>query len=298
MDDILKIESISEYNKLRGLETFHPLVTVFDFAEVGAMPSLAFNLNLFAVYLNDLKCGILKYGRNHYDYQEGTLIFVAPRQVMRVKHRLKEFTPQGWGLLFDAELLKGTSLAQRIKDYTFFSYDVNEALHLSDAEREIVLDCFTKIQNELRHAVDKHSKMLIASNIELLLNYCIRFYDRQFITRENENRGILEKFERLLYEYFLSDKPKTIGLPSVAYCAEKFHLSASYFGDLIKKETGKTAKEYIQGKIIEIAKHKIFDEHKTVNEIAEELGFKYPQHFTRFFKQQVGHTPIEYRRMN
>jgi len=160
------------------------------------------------------------------------------------------------------------------------------------------MDCFSKIEYELNQNIDKHSKKLIASNIELLLNYCDRFYDRQFITRDNANKGILEKFEELLNDYFSSDKPQKLGLPSVAFFANELHLSANYFGDLIKKETGKSAKEYIQDKIIDIAKNKTFVNGKTVNEIAYELGFKYPQHFTRLFKNVTGYTPNEYRSLN
>jgi AraC-like DNA-binding protein len=169
---------------------------------------------------------------------------------------------------------------------------------LSERERQIVLDCFSKIEFELHQNIDKHSKKLIASNIELFLNYCERFYDRQFITRDNANKGILEKFEEQLNGYFSSDKPQKFGLPSVAYFADELHLSANYFGDLIKKETGRTAKEYIQDKTIDVAKTKTFDANKTVNEIAYELGFKYPQHFTRMFKQRVGVTPNEYKNLN
>jgi AraC-like DNA-binding protein len=175
---------------------------------------------------------------------------------------------------------------------------VNEALHLSEKERQIVLDCFGKIQYELEQSIDKHSKTLIASNIELFLNYCTRFYDRQFITRDNAHKGILERFENLLNEYYLSDKPLNIGLPSVAYCADELSLSPNYFGDLIKKETGKSAQEYIQSKIIDIAKEQIFDINKSVSEVAYNLGFKYPQHFTRLFKQKIGVSPNEYRNLN
>jgi AraC-like DNA-binding protein len=171
-------------------------------------------------------------------------------------------------------------------------------LHLSEKEKQIVLDCFAKIQYEMEQSIDKHSKTLITSNIELFLNYCIRFYDRQFITRDNENRGILERFESLLQDYFSSEKPTDIGLPSVGYCADELNLSHNYFGDLIKKETGKTAQEYIQTKVIDIAKERIFDWDKSISEIAYELGFKYPQHFTRFFKQKTGLSPVEYRSLN
>jgi len=157
------------------------------------------------------------------------------------------------------------------------------------------LECFNKIEYELQHAIDKHSKKLIVSNIELFLNYCVRFYDRQFITRDNDNRGVLEKFERLLNEYFQSEKPRTIGIPTVSYCADQVHLSPNYFGDLIKKETGRTAQEYIQLKIVCVAKEKMMDQTKPVSVIAYELGFKYPQHFTRFFKQKVGYAPNHYK---
>jgi AraC family transcriptional activator of pobA len=201
-------------------------------------------------------------------------------------------------LVFHPDFIHGTTLGRHINDYTFFSYSVNEALHLSERERQIILDCFSKIRYELEHGVDKHSKKLIVTNIELFLNYCVRFYDRQFITRENSVKGILERFEILLNEFFLSDKPQTVGLPSVAYCANELNLSPNYFGDLIKKETGKSAHEFIQLKLIDAAKEKIFDLNKSFSVIAYELGFKYPQHFTRVFKQYVGMTPLEYRASN
>jgi AraC-like DNA-binding protein len=217
---------------------------------------------------------------------------------MEIENDGKVYQPKGHALVFHADLLRGTSLAKSINDYNFFSYNANEALHLSERERQIVLDCFSKIDFELHQNIDKHSKKLIATNIELFLNYCERFYDRQFITRDNANKGILEKFEELLNGYFSSDKPQKYGLPSVAYFADELLLSANYFGDLIKKETGKSAKEYIQDKTIVVAKTKTFDSSKTVNEIAYELGFKYPQHFSRLFKQRVGITPNEYRLLN
>lgn len=298
MEEIVKIESITEYNNMRGVATLHPLITVLDLSKAQPMPAKTFNFGVYAVYLKELNCGDLKYGRSHYDYQDGTLVFIAPGQVMGVMPKVKTFEPKGWALLFHPELIRGTTLGKHIHDYSFFSYDVNEALHLSDKERQIVLDCFSKIQYELEHAIDKHSKKLIASNIELFLNYCLRFYDRQFITRDNAHRGILERFETLLNDYFLSDKPGTEGLPSVAWCAGELNLSANYFGDLIKKEAGKSAQEYIQSKVIDVAKERIFDADKSISQLAYELGFKYPQHFTRLFKQRVGHTPVQYRSLN
>ncbi len=298
MDEIVKLESVAAYNKMRGVETMHPLVTVIDLSKAKPMPAQTFNFGLYAIYLKELKCGELKYGRNHYDYQEGTLVFIAPGQVLGVQPNVKTFEPKGWALLFHPELIKATPLGKHIQEYSFFSYDVNEALHLSEKERQIVLDCFSKIEYELQRSIDKHSKTLIASNIELFLNYCTRFYDRQFITRDNANNGILERFEELLNGYFSSDKPQNIGLPSVAYCADALHLSANYFGDLIKKETGKSPQEYIQNKVIDIAKERIFDIDKSLGQVAYELGFKYPQHFTRLFKQKVGVSPNVYRVMN
>jgi AraC-like DNA-binding protein len=300
MERIFRFDTVTEYNALNNQETLHPLVSVIDFSKAnprswGGEKNVRINYGMYCVFLKDVKCGDLKYGRNYYDYQEGTLVFVAPGQVMEIENDGKVYQPKGYALVFHPDLICGTSLGKSINDYNFFSYNANEALHLSERERQIVMDLFSKIDFELHQNIDKHSKKLIASNIELFLNYCDRFYDRQFITRDNINNGILEKFEELLNSYFSSDKPQNLGLPSVAYFAEELHLSANYFGDLIKKETGKTAKDYIQNKIIDIAKNKTFDSNKSVNEIAYELGFKYPQHFTRLFKQRVGFTPNEYK---
>jgi AraC-like DNA-binding protein len=298
MEEIVKIETVSQYNTMRGATTLHPLITVLDLSKAKPMPARTFNFALYAIFLKELNCGELKYGRNNYDYQEGTLVFISPGQVLGIQPGVKTFAPKGWAILFHPDLIKGTHLGKHIQDYSFFSYDVNEALHLSEKERLIILDCFNKIQYELEQSIDKHSKNLITSNIELFLNYCIRFYDRQFITRDNTHKGILEKFEKCLNNYFSSDKPQKAGLPSVTYCADTLNLSANYFGDLIKKETGKSAQEYIQAKVIDVAKQRIFDVDKSISEVAYELGFKYPQHFTRLFKQKVGVSPNEYRHLN
>lgn len=252
----------------------------------------------YTIFLKEVKCGDMTYGKNTYDYQEGTLVFLAPGQTAGVNSNGETYQPKGYALLFHADLIHGTSLGRHMQDYSFFGYQSNEALHISERERKIVFDCFTKIEYELQQSIDKHSKKLIVSNIEMLLNYCVRFYDRQFITRDNLLKGILERFDNLLTEYFQSDKLQTIGLPSVTHCASELNLSSNYFGDLIKKETGKTAQEYIQLKVIDLAKEKIFDHNKSVSQIAYELGFKYPQHFTRLFKQKVGYTPNEYRALN
>jgi AraC-like DNA-binding protein len=298
MDTTRRFETVSEYNAFNNNETLHPLASVVDLSKASPRSGSKMYFGFYTIFLKDVKCGDMVYGRATYDYQEGTLVFLAPGQVAGINSKGEIYQPKGYALIFHADLLHGTLLGRHINDYSFFSYETREALHVSERERQIVLDCFSKISYELEHAIDKHSKKLIASNIELFLDYCQRFYDRQFITRENVHKGIMEKFEHLLKDYFSSDKTQTIGVPSVAWCAGEVNLSSNYFGDLIKKETGKSAQEYIQTKIIDLAKEKLLDPNKSIAQIAVELGFKYPAHFTRFFKQKVGHTPNEYRALN
>jgi len=298
MDNFINFDTINQYSAFNNNETLHPLVNVVDLSKASPRTQGRYRFGFYTVFLKDIKCGDLRYGCNYYDYEEGTLIFVAPGQMLGGDNGGEQFQPKGKVLVFHPDLIRGTALGKHIHDYTFFSYDVHEALHLSEAERKVIFDCFGKIEFELQHAIDKHSKTLIVSNIELFLNYCNRFYDRQFITREIPHKGVLEHFEAMLNGYFQSEKPQTLGLPSVGYCADELNLSANYFGDLIKKETGKSAQEYIQAKLIDTAKEKIFDTTKSVSEVAYELGFKYPQHFTRLFKQRVGQTPLEYRMVN
>lgn len=298
MENMRRFETISDYNAFNNNETLHPLVSVVDLSKAGPRQGSRMYFGFYAVMLKDVKCGDLHYGRHTYDYQEGTLVFLAPGQIAGVNSNGETYQPKGYALIFHSDLIHGTSLGRHIQDYSFFGYQSNEALHLSERERKIVMDCFTKIQYELEQSIDKHSKRLIVSNISLFLDYCTRFYDRQFITRDMPHKGIIERFEALLNDYFQSGKPHELGLPSVAYFARELNLSASYFGDLVKKETGKTAQEYVQWKMIDVAKERIFDESKSVSQIAYELGFKYPQHFIRVFKQRVGQTPSEYRSLN
>ena len=298
MDTVVKYDNIFQYNESRGIETLHPLVSVIDFSKCGPAQYERQVYGFYTIFLKDVKCGDLRYGRNYYDYQEGTLVFLAPGQVIGYENNGQTYQPKGWALLFHPDLLRGTSLGRNISGYTFFTYEVSEALHLSEQERQIVLDCLQNILSELKHGIDNHSRTLIVSNIELLLNYSTRFYERQFITRNNVNRDVLAGFERLLNDYFTGDRPQRDGVPSVRWCAEQLHLSANYFGDLVKKETGKSAQEYIQLKVIDIAKERIFDTSRSISEIAYELGFRYPQHFTRLFKKVVGHSPNEYRTSN
>lgn len=294
MDEILNIETIDQYNKLYNQETLHPLVSVVDLSKSKERRYCRMNFGLYALFLKEVKCGDMRYGRNYYDYQEGTVVCIAPGQVVGFEDTGEVYQPKGRGLVFHPDLIRGRSLARDIKNYSFFSYESNEALHLSERERGIVLDCLNKILMELEHSIDKHSKRLIVTNIELLLDYCTRFYERQFITRESVNKDTLTRFENLINEYF-QNQVQTEGLPSVKYFADKICLSPNYFGDLIKKETGKSAQEYIQLKLIGVAKDKVLNPAKTISQIAYELGFQYPQHFVRVFKKRVGCTPSEYR---
>jgi AraC-like DNA-binding protein len=300
LEKIYRIESIPDFNKLNGVETFHPLVSIIDYSKIDVSFSehTHYYYEVYAVYLKEYICGELTYGRNKYDYQEGSLVFVSPGQVIKLKLDKSVTKRKGWALMFHPDLIHGTNLGKQINDYHFFSYDISEALHISERERKMVIESFDKISFEINHSIDKHSRKLIVNNIQLLLDYCIRFYDRQFITREQLNLGSLELFERELNAYFKSEKPRTIGLPAVSYFADIMQLSANYFGDLVKKETGKSAQEYIHLKIIDIAKDRILDTSKTVSEIAYELGFKYPQHFTRMFKKSIGISPSEFRNLN
>lgn len=301
MSAVKDLNCVNDYCELFGLSALHPLVSVIDLSE-GKWRKLghtdAVRYNFYAVFLKQGANCILKYGRKNYDYQDGTLVFVGPGQLVNVSQVDTSTPPAGYALLFHPDLLRGTNLGKSMSKYSFFSYELNEALHLSLRERQIVMDCFDKVRYELSQNIDKHSRTLLVSNIELFLNYCIRFYDRQFITRDIVHVGVVEAFEKAIETYLQSGKALEAGPPSVRYFADELSLSANYFGDLIKKETGKSAIEYIQDKIIALAKQRIFDPQSSISEIAYELGFKYPQHFTRFFKSKVGCSPSEYRRSN
>ena len=298
MSGILKINTVTEYNNMIGQETLHPLVSVIDFAKIKPFAFNKMQLNLYAIFLKDIKCGNITYGINTYDYEEGTLIFISPGQVYGIDSDGEEHQAAGHAIVFHPDLIHGTTLGKHIDEYSFFSYEVNEALHLSTRERSIIDECFINIGYELEHAIDRHSKTLIVSYLELFLNYSKRYYERQFVTRSHVNKDVLARFEKVLKDHFASEQPLEYGLPSVKYCADKLFLSPNYLGDLLKKETGKSAQEHIQLKMIDVAKEKIFDSAKSIGEIAYELGFKHPQHFTRMFKKQVGMSPNEFRNLN
>lgn len=295
MTGILQVDSVCQYNEMMGVETLHPLVGVIDLSKCSPRRYVRYSVGFYTIFLKEVKCGDIRYGRSYYDYQEGTLVFLAPGQVIGIEDNGQTYQPKGWALTFHPDLLRGTELGRTIKEYSYFSYEVNEALHLSEQERQTVVECLQNIESELRRTIDKHSRPLIVSNITLLLNYCMRFYERQFVTRNHINRDVLSKFERLLDEYFQSGGPEKNGLPSVRYFADRLCLSSNYFGDLIKRETGRSAQEQIQAHVIGLAKDRLFDLGKSISQIAYELGFQYPQHFSRMFKKAVGKTPLEYR---
>lgn len=297
MDKIRRIDTVGEYDAYWGVPSRHPLVNVMEGSQAKQRIANGMkNVGFYVIFLKDGKCvDSLKYGRREYDYQENTLVFISPGQVFGYPADGSSFEAKGWCLYFSPELLRGTSLGHSIKDYTFFSYDVSEALHLSAGERDTIIDCMRKVDIEIGHGSDRHSRTIIVSAIELLLNYSMRFYDRQFITRERVNRDVLTRFERLLDGYFFSDHPKRIGTPTVAWFAERLHLSPNYFGDLIKKETGQSALEHIQRKVADTAKDQLRLTDLSISEIAYSLGYQYPQYFSRAFKKLVGCTPQEYR---
>jgi AraC-like DNA-binding protein len=292
---MIHYDTIKKYAEAFNNKALHPLIAFVDLNQSLPMLRSQFMLGFYAIIIKETRCGDIRYGNQYYDYDEGTMVFIGSNQIIKHEPEGEIHQPYGKALIFHSDLIKGTNVGKHIHEYTFFSYASYEALHLSNKEREKILVCFDNIENEIIQNIDRHSKKLILSNLELLLNYCTRFYDRQFITRENIGQGIIEQFEQHLNEYLRHEKLQEIGLPTVSFFADTLNLSPNYFGDLIKKETGKSAIEYIHLKLLEYAKEKIMDKTKSISEISYQLGFKYPQHFTRLFKQKVGMAPNEYR---
>lgn len=295
MNDIIHFDTIDQYNKFFKKETLHPLVSVIN---LSTSPPIRHNFaryGFYAVFMKELADMSFDYGRGKYDYQEGTIVSIAPGQITGAKDNGKEFQLTGRVLAFHPDFIRGTALGDIIQRYGFFSYESNEALHLSDREKKIVLDCFDRIGDELNcNVMDNHIKSLVIDTIKLLLDYCLRFYDRQFITREHINKDVLVRFEKLLDDYLLSASVMTEPL-SVQLCAERLNMSADYFSDLINKLTGMPALTHIHNKLIDVAKERLLGMGKSVSEVAYDLGFQYPQHFTRLFKSRVGMTPTQYR---
>jgi AraC-like DNA-binding protein len=276
----------------------HPYISFLKFSDMNFLSQITLdkvNVNLYCISLKSAK-GKLRYGRGYYDYEEGTLLFSSPNQLLAADHISDDFnTEEGWTLLFHPDLLIGTDLGKKIQTYNFFSYEIDESLHVSETEHKKIEDCIENIIEEYCQNLDGHSQDLIVSNLDLLLNYCNRFYNRQFLTRIKQNKGTVAQIERLLKSYFNSDKPSELGLPTVKYCAEQVNLSPNYLSDLLKKETGKNTKEHIDYYLIEKAKSLLMNPDLNINEIAFELGFEYPKSFSKLFKKKVGQTPSEYR---
>ncbi len=303
MSKIFRIESVSQIHEMIGYENpKHPLISLIEGSNIKPVMSvvgLQVTSDLYSISLkNGRECGF-KYGRQSYDFQEGSLIFISPNQLIEPLsavdyEKLKDW--EGWLLLFHPDLIRKSGLAKNMNEYTFFSYDSHEALHISQAEREIVTDIVKKIKIEYSQNLDEHSHELIISNIELFLNYCKRFYARQFITRSSVNKDIAVKFEEFLKGYFDSGRLEPEGLPTVKMCAEAMCYSPNYLSDLLKKETGKNTQEHIYYYLIEKAKNLLLGTREPVKSIAYSLGFDYPQHFSKLFKRKTGVSPAEYRK--
>ena len=293
--DIITADTIQQYNQFFGVKTMHPQIGIIHFNRSENQPTHKMTFGFYALYLVKTVGITMDYGKTNYDFDDGTVICLAPGQTIGVHRMPGGPVPVAIGLMFHPDLLHGTALAKKMKQFTFFSYTSNEALHLSSDECAVIQNYMDNINRELEHPVDKFSRQLFVSNIEVLLNYCMRFYERQFVTREELNNDVLARFEQLLNEYWDSGEAKIYGLPTVKYFADKICLSPNYFGDLIKTATGKSAQERIQSKIIEMSKEAILNPRLNTKQIANMLGFQYPQHFLRFFKKRVGCTPKEFK---
>ncbi len=287
--------TVQEFNDYYGLETLHPLVNVVRFNKPAKVEEAMYHYGLYALFLKESKGCKLSYGRTEYDFDEMTVTSFAPGQVIHVEPNPEVIIPKWTAIVFHPDLLNRTSLGKNISRYEFFDYTSNEALHLSVAEIEIFRGVLSMIQQELNRSIDKHSKELIVNNIELLLNYCLRFYDRQFITREEINHSVVKKFTALLDQY-IANQAQQEGFPSVAYFADKCCYSPKYFGELVKTETGRSAKDFISDRMLSAAKQLLNDESLSIKTVSQQLGFEYPQHFIRFFKAKTGQTPTDFRK--
>lgn len=300
MKPIIHLQSIADLYQLFNLGHHeHPLIAVIDFSKVSEQleHDSKITTDFYSIMFKNYCKNHIKYGRKTIDFQEGNLICIAPRQVIEIDVEVEHKENMlGWGLFFHPDLIRATSLYDKISQMSFFSYEITEALHLSDKEKNILYETVQKIELELQENIDDYSQHILVSTIELLLNYCSRFYGRQLITRSQSNKSIVSQIESLLRNYFTVSDVKE--LPSVKSLADKVHLSSSYLSDLLKKETGKNAQEHIHFYLIEEAKNRLLNSPSSINEIAFSLGFEYPQYFTKLFKQKTGYTPIEYRQLN
>lgn len=299
-EKLYRVRSIGELHNFAGFEKpKHPLISIVDYSKVNVANGPDAGRFVCEFYSVNFKshCSFL-YGRQFFDHQEGTLLCTAPEQVIQAEKTEQVGDVAGWGLFFHPEFIRHTSLGKKIGEYSFFGYEENEALHLSADERKVLVTLLGQIENEYLTNIDQHSHTLLISNLELLLNYCKRFYGRQFLTRTNQNKDIVARFEGFIRAYIYSEELKKSGLPTVKFCAEKMNLSTNYFSDLLKNETGKSAQEHIHYYVLDKAKTLLLSTDHTLNEIAMELGFEYPQNLSKLFKKKVGMSPSEYRRVS
>ena len=293
MNKILKVRNVGDYSRWVGHTDRHPLVSVIDYAEVSPVRHSLNNYSIYGIFFHDEAEIDLAYGCGKYDYKKGTVICVAPGQIGGKEDNGERVMLTGWALLFHPDLLHGAPLEKAIKNYSFFDYRVNEALHMTDEEHGILTSLMRQIRDELRKRHDELQDSIIVGYIELVLNFCQRFYNRQFITRKFDNSDMLMKFDRLLHDYFDGNMQLTLGLPTVQFCADKLCMSSNYFGDMIKKTTGDTASNYIRQYIIQRAKNELATG-ESIARVAYGLGFEYPQHLSRMFKKLTGMTPSDY----
>jgi len=302
MKEIIRIKSISEVHDIFGFEKpKHPLVSILPIDERMTKfeyGDLKYTFDFYQISLKEGIRGSLSYGRNSYDFTEGTMTFLKPNQVTQVENSEDYQGGRGWTLIFHPNLIRKSELGRTIEDYSFFNYEVHEALHLSDEEKKSLTELVEKIEKEYNQNIDKHSQEIMIANIEMILKYCKRFYDRQFYTRTSLNKDLLSKFEQVIQQYYSSEEPIESGVLSVRCCAQKLSMSPNYFGDLIKTETGRNAKDHIQDYIIEKAKTKILGSTQSISQIAYSLGFEYPQGFNKLFKAKMGISPSKYRALN
>ena len=293
---IRNMDSIDSFNRYNDHETINPWISILDFSKTTPKFREWIRMGFYCIMLKDIHCGDLKYGISQYDYDAGTLLFFAPNQIYKVDKVGTMSVPQGLCLIFDEELIRGTALHKQIHKYTFFSYEHNEALHVDEEERNNLVDILGKINQEIRPKLESLNKQIIITQIELLLAYCSRYYQRQFTSRQPLHQHISDKFAELVREYIMTGKSDDYGLPSVNYFAEKLHISTNYLGDIIKKESHQTPMEMMHQIMIDQAKELLHDFEKNISEVSLQLGFSYAPHFSRFFKNKVGITPLEYRR--
>lgn len=306
MKQAFEIHKVSQMHEMGDLgRPKHPLVSVIynrDLKSAEGLEGLKIVNHLYTVIFKSSNvCSSISYGRNVYDHEEGTMVFTAPGQVMEFtndEEGNQEIDPDGWTLVFHPDVFRSSELASRMSKYSFFHYDSNEALHISEEELQSIEDLLQKIVSEYSQKLDQHSQHLIVSNIELFLDYCLRFYDRQFYARAHLNSDTISKFERYLREYFDSEEMLKSGVPSVELCAREMHLSPNYLSDLLKRETGKTTLEHIHLKLIDRAKNRLLNSTESVSGIAYSLGFDYPQRFSNLFKAKTGFSPSEFRELN